>query len=51
MQQMLQLRETEILAMGQRSRDLAVRWFGRDRFVGDYEELYRALGGSGSSWG
>lgn len=30
-------------AMGRRSRDLAVRWFGMERFVGEFEALYQEL--------
>lgn len=43
MQQMLQVEPPQREAMGARSRDLAVRWFGRERFVDDYETLYQSL--------
>lgn len=33
----------ERAAMGARSRELAVRWFGMERFVGAYEALYQEL--------
>ena len=33
--------------MGRRSRDIAVRWFHRDRFVDEHETLYRELVGDG----
>lgn len=43
MGRILALEDQERLAMGARSRELAVRWFGRERFVTDYENLYRGL--------
>ena len=43
MQAMLLASPSERAAMGARSRDLAVRWFGMDRFVGEFEALYRSL--------
>lgn len=33
--------------MGRRSRDLAVRWFDRDRFIDDYLSLYQEISGAG----
>lgn len=41
--------ETELAAMGRRSRDLAARWFGHDRFVSDFEALYARLVGEGGA--
>lgn len=46
MAQMLATSDHEWAAMGRRSRELAVRWFGRERFVDEYESLYRRLVGS-----
>jgi glycosyltransferase involved in cell wall biosynthesis len=46
MERMLDLAEPERLAMGARSRELAVRWFGRERFLIEYETLYRNLLGN-----
>ncbi len=43
MEAMLRTPPAERAAMGRRSRELAVRWFGMDRFVGDFEALYRSL--------
>lgn len=43
MQQMLATSPEERAAMARRSRELAVRWFGLDRFVTEHEALYRAL--------
>ncbi len=38
---------TERRETAKRSRDLSIRWFGRERFVDEYEALYREiLGGS-----
>ena len=31
------------LEMGQRSRDLAVRWFGQERFINEFERLYESM--------
>jgi len=30
-------------AMGQRSRELAVRWFGQERFIAEFERLYASM--------
>ena len=43
MERTLALGDEERSAVSARSREIAVRWFGRDRYVGDYEALYRAL--------
>lgn len=43
MEAMMRLPAGERRAMGERSRDLAVRWFGPDRFLDDFEKLYRSL--------
>lgn len=43
MEQMLGTPATERTAMGRRSRDLALRWFSLDRFVDQFEALYREL--------
>lgn len=43
MEAMLRLAPAERYAMRERSRDLAVRWFGMERFISDFEALYRAL--------
>ena len=43
MQQMMETPAEERVAMGARSRELAVRWFGLERFVHEYEQLYREL--------
>jgi glycosyltransferase involved in cell wall biosynthesis len=32
-------------AMGERARELAVRWFGRERFIREFEALYTSLTG------
>ncbi len=43
MEALLRASPDERAAMGARSRELAVRWFGMDRFIGEFEALYRAL--------
>lgn len=43
MEALLRASPAERAAMGARSRELAVRWFGMDRFIGEFEALYRAL--------
>jgi len=43
MRQLLELDADERRAMGQRSRELAVRWFGRERMLDEYESLYRQI--------
>ena len=43
MERMLETTEAERHAMGARSRELAVRWFDRERFVEEYEHLYMQL--------
>lgn len=43
MRSMMELDPETRDAMGIRSRELAVRWFGRDRFLDEYEQLYRSL--------
>jgi glycosyltransferase involved in cell wall biosynthesis len=43
---MLQTPRPERGAMGARSRELAVRWFGPERFVDEYEALYREILGA-----
>jgi len=43
MERVLDLSAQERQEMGARSRDLAVRWFDRTRFVDEYERLYRSL--------
>lgn len=43
MESLLRAPPAERAAMGARSRELAVRWFGMDRFIGEFETLYRAL--------
>jgi GalNAc-alpha-(1->4)-GalNAc-alpha-(1->3)-diNAcBac-PP-undecaprenol alpha-1,4-N-acetyl-D-galactosaminyltransferase len=43
MESMMKLTAEKRAAMGTRSRDLASRWFGRDRFLDEYERLYRSL--------
>jgi glycosyltransferase involved in cell wall biosynthesis len=43
MQHMLEAGDHGREAMGARSRELAVRWFGRGRFLDEYEELYDRL--------
>jgi len=30
-------------AMGQRSRELAVRWFGQERVIAEFERLYASM--------
>jgi glycosyltransferase involved in cell wall biosynthesis len=46
MERMMALEETERQRMGDRSRELAIRWFGIERFVDDFEALYRDLAGA-----
>ncbi|HHQ48379.1 MAG TPA: glycosyltransferase family 1 protein, partial [Acidobacteria bacterium] len=48
MLRMLETSPAERAAMGRRSRELAERWFGLDRFVAEYEALYREILGSGA---
>jgi glycosyltransferase involved in cell wall biosynthesis len=43
MKSILDLEADERRQMGLRSRALAERWFGLDRFVAEYEALYRGL--------
>lgn len=43
MQRLMALDTDALRQMGQRSRELAVRWFGLDRFIDDYERLYADL--------
>lgn len=43
MERMMALASEERRAMGTRSRELAVRWFGMERFLDDFETLYTAL--------
>jgi len=43
MQHMIETPISQRLAMGARSRELAVRWFGLARFVDEYENLYSGL--------
>lgn len=43
MERLLRTPPPERAAMGRRSRELAVRWFGMERFIGDYEALYASL--------
>ena len=43
MERMLNAPALEREVMGHRSRELATRWFGMDRFVSEYEALYRAM--------
>jgi glycosyltransferase involved in cell wall biosynthesis len=43
MQKMMGLSPDARAAMGERSREIAVRWFGLGRFVDEYEQLYREL--------
>lgn len=46
MKRMLEANIEERQAMGRRSRELAELWFGRERFLNDYEKIYtRILGG------
>jgi len=46
MEKMLETKVEDRLAMGERSRELAVTWFGMDRFVTDFEALYLDLIGA-----
>lgn len=43
MERLMDLPNAERVAMGERSRDLAVRWFGMERFLDEFEGLYRQL--------
>lgn len=43
MRRMIETGEAERREMGARSRDLAVRWFGSERFMDDYEKLYASI--------
>ena len=43
MRRIMDLPEAERTAMGRRSRELAERWFGLDRFVDEYQALYLEL--------
>ncbi len=43
MEALLQTPLAERIAMGRRSRELAVRWFGMARFVDEFETLYQRL--------
>lgn len=45
MHRMLELSEEQRLAMGDRSRVLALNWFSSDRFFDEYEALYSQLDG------
>ena len=47
MERMVDTPAEERRAMGQRSRELAVLWFGLDRFADEFETLYRRLLESG----
>jgi len=43
MRQMMDLTDSEFAEMGMRSRQLAIKWFGLERFVLEYEDLYYRL--------
>ena len=43
MEQMMATNDRDRHHMGMRSRELAVRWFGLERFVDDFEQLYRHI--------
>ena len=43
MERLMVLPQEERLAMSERSRDLALRWFGMQRYLDEFEELYYAL--------
>jgi glycosyltransferase involved in cell wall biosynthesis len=43
MQRMLETPPTERLAMSRRSRELAEKWFGLERYISEFEALYRSL--------
>jgi len=43
MEALMRVSLEERKAMGRRSRELAVRWFGMERFVGEFEALYQEL--------
>ena len=47
MERLMDLPEAERVAMGERSRDLAVRWFGMQRYLDEFEGLYHALSAGG----
>lgn len=42
-QRVMETPEAELAAMGARSRELAVRWFGQERFIDEFEALYADL--------
>lgn len=43
MERMMRTDLSERIAMGRRSRELAVQWFGMERFLDEYEQLYTDL--------
>ncbi|MFC2171120.1 glycosyltransferase [Acidobacteriota bacterium] len=43
MERMLKVQENERSAMGERSREMAVTWFGMDRFINEYERMYASM--------
>jgi glycosyltransferase involved in cell wall biosynthesis len=43
MLRILETAPTERAAMGRRSRELAVNWFGLERYISEFEALYRSL--------
>lgn len=45
MERMMRIGQDERAAMASRSRELAVRWFAKERFVGDYARLYAEVTG------
>jgi glycosyltransferase involved in cell wall biosynthesis len=47
MERLMALPEPDRVAMGERSRDLAVRWFGMQRYLDEFEGLYYALSSGG----
>ena len=49
MERLLTSPEAERACMGGRSREAAVRWFRAERFVGEFETLYRTLSAGRSS--
>jgi glycosyltransferase involved in cell wall biosynthesis len=46
MKRILETDRTELAQMGTRSRRLAEEWFGLERFIDEYEQLYQKLVGS-----